>query len=148
MKKGVKQILIIIATIGIIAFLFFTDLKKQEILLSPDATIVPPNCSNSNIISTWNSIFDSDTPGTILTDNVITAGTCNKYLAYKISSDDVYILSGIVKEELIDYRVNSTKIYAMHALANTSFKTLISSLTNITNASLIINSDGSITTDS
>ncbi len=126
-----------IAGIALIYFLIINSALTNKVSFSPEDSIyIPKNCSNSEIEATWNSVFyESPTGITIIKNDTITQETCEQYFAYKIKDENnTYILSGLAKGTL-----NYPEITLYHSNFNSSFNTLISSFTNASNLSIILN---------
>lgn len=111
------------------------DIKKGLILLliilliyQTSAINLPQDCSNSQIISTWESIFREDSLGVIIhTSNNVTENRCTKYFVYKITENHTFYMLG--EENLI--QPNSTYINVVVLNATTKFRSDLEAITNI-----------------
>ncbi len=108
----------------IILFIILTISTIQTI----SAFDIPIDCSNTQIQSSWDSIFlESSTSINIFTNNNITENRCTEYFAYKTSGDYVYYLYSIDNS----IQKNSTQIIAVKLNATNQFKNNLTNINNI-----------------
>lgn len=135
MKRGIILSLSFLILVSVIVTTFSQKSLTGNVVLEPSIT---PNCSESEIKNTWNSIFKESSEGiTILSNNITVQNQCEKYLAYKISGPNQYILSSLVNSN------NETKIYAYYGSFLDGFKNILKNFKSF-NEINIINSDGSL----
>jgi len=97
------------------------------ILILPlaNATYMPKNCSDDEIKSTWDSVFEESSAGiTIFTNNTTQYQRCQEYFAYEIKTNETWYLRGT------DI-VNETNITAIKLNATQEFIDILNAFADI-----------------
>ena len=118
--KDAKEVVIgLTIVLSILLIMSVVTIKKSlDVSLSPASFHEPVNCSESEIRGTWDSVFQTGSLGiTIITDNDISEGRCEAYIAYKTGTE-INILTGMVKTESVG---KSIRIYGFQADTTPAF---------------------------
>ena len=82
-------------------------------------------CSNSSIKAVWDAIFEVSSNGVAIIVNSTDTGVCNNYYAYKMVSDETYVLGG----SLVELRDNVSQVVAMKGNFTSKANALITGIT-------------------
>ena len=95
-KNARKELIITTIILALILILIVIILKpffsyKENVLYSPT---IPTNCSNENITTLWDSIFQESSAGISIISNTSETGKCNAFYATKTRENILFILTG------------------------------------------------------
>ena len=119
-------ILILTVLLIIILFQFEKTFLTGEVIFTPSPAA---DCSDSSIISVWDSVFQETSTGiNIFTNSTVTNGECDSYLAYKIiNTNELYLLLGDSSQS---QNTNSTVIFGIRESGNNELNSLVQSSAN------------------
>jgi len=105
MKKGEIWAIFLLAVVVLGLVLIYSPEEVADFAPSDYFPSLPSDCSGIQIRMAWGGVFDGNfvsSDDLIVIGGVVEGGVCSDYLAYKNTSDELFVLTGSYDRSLID----------------------------------------------